>query len=81
MNKRLSKNDFNPKVRVFNGSTIAEMYFYLGPPLKKELEYVILHVGTNDCGYTSGNEVCRKLLGLKILKIKFLEYVLSYHNR
>ena len=51
-------------ISVFNGSTIAELYFYLEPLLKKETEYVILHVGTNDCGYTHGNEVFRKLLGL-----------------
>ena len=57
---------FNIKVRAFSGSTIPEMYFYLEPLLKKEPEYVILHVGTNDCGYTPGNEVFRNLLGLKL---------------
>ena len=64
--KRLSKNDFKTKVCAFNGSTIAEMYFYLEPLLKKEPEYLILHVGTNDCVHTPGNEVFCNLLGLKL---------------
>ena len=42
------------------------MYFYFEPLLKKELEYGIFHIGTNDCGYTPGNEIFRKLLRLKI---------------
>ena len=42
------------------------MYFYLEPLLKKEPEYLILHVGTNDFVHTPGNEVFRNLLGLKL---------------
>ena len=63
--KRVSKNDFTTKVRAFGGSSIADMYFYLEPLLKKEPEYVILHVGTNDCVSESGNTVFQNLLGLK----------------
>ena len=36
------------------------------PLLKKESEYLILHVGTNDCVHTPGNEVFHNLLGLKL---------------
>ena len=63
--RRLSKNKFNVKVRSFSGSTVSDMYFYSYPLLRKQPDYVILHVGTNDCvGHTS-DQVLRDLLALR----------------
>ena len=40
-------------------------YHYLYPLLQKEPEYLILHVGTNDCTYHTSDTVLRDLLSLK----------------
>ena len=62
--KRLSKN-VNVKVRAFAGSTINDMYPYLEPLLRKEPSHILLHVGTNDSGVKSSEEIVFKLLQLK----------------
>ena len=62
---RLCKNNFNVKVRSFNGSTVEDMYFYLYPLLKKEPEYLILHVGTNDCVNNTSERVLNNIISLK----------------
>ena len=36
------------KVRQFPGVTITDMYDHLKPILKRNLEFLILHIGTND---------------------------------
>ena len=63
--RRLCKNNFNMKVRSFNGSTVEDMYFYLYPLLKKEREYLILHVGTNDCANNTSERVLNNIISLK----------------
>ena len=42
--RRLSKNKVNVKVRSFSSSTTSDMYFYSYPLLRKQPDYVILHV-------------------------------------
>ena len=62
--KRLSKS-VNVKVRAFAGSTINDMYSYLEPLLRKEPSHILLHVGTNDSGVKSSEEIVSELLQLK----------------
>ena len=52
-------------VRCFTGSTVKDMYHYLYPLLQKEPEYLVLHVGTNDCTYHTSDTVLKDLLSLK----------------
>ena len=50
--KRLSKQ-YNVKVRAFSGASVQDMYWYLHPLLAKEPDYILLHVGSNNCGVES----------------------------
>ena len=61
---RLSKK-FNVKVRCFSECLVNDMYDYLAPLLKKEPDYVILHVGTNDSVTKSSDNILNELLDLK----------------
>ena len=63
--KRLTRNGKNVKVRAFSGSTITDMYFYLYPLLLKNPDYIILHIGTNDCVTNTAIKVFDDLLLLK----------------
>ena len=64
--RRLSKKkNFTVKVRSFRGSTVNDMYFYLAPLLRKQPEYVILAVSTNDCTNSPSVKVLEDLLNLK----------------
>jgi hypothetical protein len=68
------------KVRCFSGSTVKDMYHYLYPLLQKEPEYLILHVGTNDCTYHTSDTVLKDLLSLKKhveVKIPGIKVILS----
>ena len=78
--QRLSREGYNVKVRSFKGSTISDMYFYLYPLLQKEPDYLILHVGTNNCVYHSSGKVFDDLLALKShieVKIPGIKVILS----
>ena len=59
--KRLSTN-YNVKV---GGATVKNMYWYLHPLLAKEPDYLILHVGTNNCTTNTADEILVELLKLK----------------
>ena len=61
---RLSKK-FNVKVRCFSGCLINDVYDYLASLLKKEPDYVILHVGTYDAVTKSSDKILNELLDLK----------------
>ena len=62
--KRLSKQ-YNVKVRAFNGASINDMYWYIHPLLEKEPDYVLLHVGSNDCTTSNADIILDELLELK----------------
>ena len=53
------------KVRAFSGSKIKNMYSYKDPLLKREPDYILLHVGTNDAPYKSSEVILTELLRLK----------------
>ena len=63
--RRLGRNNYKVKVRCFKGSTVGDMYHYLYPLLQKEPDYLILHVGTNDCTHHTSEKVFNDLLALK----------------
>ena len=46
--KRLSKEHGNINVFHFSGARIEDINQYIIPSIKKQLYYLILHVGTND---------------------------------
>ena len=65
MNGDLVRNNYKVKVRCFKGSTVEDMYHYLYPLLQKEPDYLILHVGTNDCTHHTFEKVLNDLLALQ----------------
>ena len=63
--KRLS-GTMNVKVRAFGGSSIEDMHSYITPLLRKEPDYILLHVGGNDCAsQKTSDEIICDLLELK----------------
>ena len=70
------------KVRSFPGAaTCSHMYYYLVPILKRKLEHVILHVGTNGVANYEGTEIVDKLLELKSFISELLELKSLITNR
>lgn len=61
---RLSK-DFNVKVKAIGGCTIERMFSEINPMLKKEPDYIILNVGTNDSQRKSADQIVNELMKLK----------------
>ena len=61
---RLGKK-FNVKVWSFSGADIRDMYDYITPLLRKQLAYIILHIGSNDAPNRSPNEILDGTLQLK----------------
>ena len=53
------------KVRAFSGATVDDMYFYMYPLLAKEPDYILLHVGTNNCMDDEAVDIVNKILRLK----------------
>ena len=63
--KRLCKNYYNVKVHYFRGSTIHDMYHYLEALMRKETDYIVLHVSTNDYANLTSDKILAELLVLK----------------
>ena len=55
----------NVKVKLFVGGTIEDMEDNIKPILKRELDYIILHVGTNNTTNLTARDILDKLLRLK----------------
>ena len=53
------------KVRIFPGATTDDMYDYLKPLLKKNLDNIILHVGTNNSVNETSRDILNEMLSLK----------------
>ena len=49
------------KVRSFPGATIADMFQYIVPLLRKKPSRVVAHVGTNDASFSSAKEIADDL--------------------
>ena len=61
INERTLSKIFNTKVRSFPGATVADMFDYLKPLLKKRPDKVILVIGANDIEHTSSQEIVAKI--------------------
>ena len=55
------------KVQTFPGATINNMKFFAVPMLKKKLEKVIIHVGTNDAPHFTPGEMFKNMKELHLL--------------
>ena len=64
---------FNVKVQPFPGTKIQDMFPYLVSLQEKMLDYVILHVGTNNAIYYEVSDIIKKILQVKqFIKLKVL---------
>ena len=61
----LKTDKHNVKVRFFRGGTIEDMEDNIKPILKREPDYIILHVGTNNAANLTARDILDKLLQLK----------------
>ena len=61
----LKTDKHNVKVRFFRGGTIEDMEDNIKPVLKREPDYIILHVGTNNATNSTARDILDKLLQLK----------------
>ena len=61
----LKTDKLNVKVRLFRGGTIEDMEDNIKAILKRELDYIILHVGINNATNLTSRDVLDKLLQLK----------------
>ena len=55
--KRLSKNNVEVKVRCHGGCTVKCSYTHLPQLFREKLDYVLLHIGSNDCTSKTSDEV------------------------
>ena len=60
----LKTDKHNVKVRFYRGGTIEDMEDNIKPILKKEPDYIILHVGTNNATNFTARDILDKLLRL-----------------
>ena len=63
--KRLSKKHGNVKVFHFSGARIEDINQYIIPIIKKQPDYLILHVATNDATTNTTKKIVNDLLILK----------------
>ena len=63
--KRLSKKRGNVKVFHFSGAIIEDINQYIIPTIKKQPDYLMLHVGTNDATTNTSKKIVEDLLILK----------------
>ena len=61
----LKTDEHNVKVRIFRGGTIEDMEDNIKPVLKREPDYIILLVGTNNATNSTARDILDKLLQLK----------------
>ena len=61
----LKTDKHNVKVRFFRSGTIEEMEDNIKPILKREPDYIILHVGTNNATNLTVRDILDKHLRLK----------------
>ena len=61
---RLSRGNIKVKVRCHGGCTIKCMYSHLPSMINLKPEYIMLHIGTNDCTSKTSDEVLKELIKL-----------------
>ena len=60
----LKTDNHDVKVRFFRGGTIQDMEDNIKPILKREPDYIIIHVGTNSATNLTARDILDKLLRL-----------------
>ena len=55
----------NVKVRPFSGSTVNDMFNYISPLLRKQPDYILLHLGSNDSINSTSDIIYNRLMKLK----------------
>ena len=66
--KRLSRHNMDVKVRCHGGCTVKCMYTHLPEMFNLKPDYILLHIGSNDCTHKTSDEVLRELR-------KLIEYI------
>ena len=68
--KRLPKKHGNIKVFHFLGARIEDVNQYIIPVIKRQPDYLILHVGTNDAATSTSKQLpsCRIVLSKPIIR-------------
>ena len=66
--KRLSRHNMDVKVRCHGGCTVKCMYTHLPEMFNLKPDYILLHIGSNDCTRKTSDEVLREM-------IKLIEYI------
>lgn len=59
--KRLSRNNINVKVQCHGGCTIRCIYTHLPQMFKLKPDFILLHIGSNDCTSKTSDEVLKEL--------------------
>ena len=59
--KRLSRDNINVKVQCHGGCTIRCMYTHLPQMFKLKPDFILLHIGSNDCTSKTSDEVIKEL--------------------
>ena len=62
--KRLSKHDIDVKVQCHGGCTIRCLYSHLPNVIKAKPEFILIHMGSNDCTNNTSDEVLHELKDL-----------------
>ena len=81
--KRLSRGNIDVKVRFHNGCTVKCMYTHLPEMFAKKPDFVLLHIGSNDCSKKSGKisddvlEEIRKLVEFIAWNLPCTKVILS----
>ena len=63
--ERLSDHEYTVKVEGHGGCTIEGMYTHLPSVLPLKPQYILLHLGTNDCTINTSDSVLKRLITLK----------------
>ena len=66
--KRLSRHNMDVKVRCHGGCTVKCMYTHLPEMFDLKPDYILLHIGSNDCTHKTSDEVLREMR-------KLIEYI------
>ena len=62
--KRLSTHNVNVKVRCHGGCTVACMYTHLPELFKLKPDYILLHIGSNDCTTKTSDVILQEIKNL-----------------
>ena len=64
INENTLSRSYHTKVRSFPGSTVLDLHYYIKPLLRKQLDKIILVIGTNDIAHESVTDVLKLIKSL-----------------